>query len=124
LVSYLAVGEGWHNYHHTFPWDYKAAEIGIYKHNWSAMFLDFFAYIGWAYDLKTVPENVVRDRVNRTGDGSHITYGHGKKTDSKNSEKNDAKSEKVVHVWGWGDKDMTEEHYKLAETIRPGIRAG
>ncbi|CAG7833729.1 unnamed protein product, partial [Allacma fusca] len=27
LVSILAAGEGWHNYHHAFPRDYKAAEL-------------------------------------------------------------------------------------------------
>ncbi|KAJ8978384.1 hypothetical protein NQ317_008025 [Molorchus minor] len=28
-VSLFAMGEGYHNYHHTFPWDYRAAEIGM-----------------------------------------------------------------------------------------------
>lgn len=26
FVSTVALGEGWHNYHHMFPFDYKAAE--------------------------------------------------------------------------------------------------
>ena len=26
LVSLLALGEGWHDYHHLFPWDYAAAD--------------------------------------------------------------------------------------------------
>lgn len=33
--------------------------------------IDFFAWIGWAYDLKTVPERIIRSRARRTGDGSH-----------------------------------------------------
>jgi len=33
--------------------------------------IDFFHWIGQAYDLKTVPESIVRNRVNRTGDGTH-----------------------------------------------------
>lgn len=27
LVSIGAHGEGWHNYHHTFPFDYKTSEV-------------------------------------------------------------------------------------------------
>lgn len=81
-VSFFALGEGWHNYHHVFPWDYKTSEFG-YRINFTTMFIDFFARIGWAYDLKTVSEDVIRKRVDKTGDGSH-------------------------ELWGWGDKDQTQ----------------
>lgn len=83
-VAILALGEGWHNYHHVFPWDYKTAELGNYSFNFTTAFIDFFAKIGWAYDLKTVSENMIKKRVERTGDGSH-------------------------ELWGWGDKDQTQE---------------
>jgi stearoyl-CoA desaturase (delta-9 desaturase) len=53
LVSLVAVGEGWHNYHHVFPWDYKASELPSYGLNVSTAVIDFFAAIGWATDLKT-----------------------------------------------------------------------
>lgn len=39
--------------------------------NYSTAVIDFFAKIGWAYDLKITPEDVIRKRVLRTGDGSH-----------------------------------------------------
>lgn len=42
----LTLGEGWHNYHHVFPWDYKTAELGNYRYNISTAFIDFFAKIG------------------------------------------------------------------------------
>ncbi|CAE7161387.1 D11DS [Symbiodinium pilosum] len=29
LVSLLALGEGWHDYHHIFPWDYAAADAQL-----------------------------------------------------------------------------------------------
>ncbi len=61
----LATGEGWHNYHHTYPWDYKAAELGNYRANFATAFIDFFALIGWAYDLKTVPASTIQRRVER-----------------------------------------------------------
>ncbi|XP_015431780.1 PREDICTED: acyl-CoA Delta(11) desaturase-like isoform X2 [Dufourea novaeangliae] len=84
MVSMLAAGEGWHNYHHVFPWDYKAAELGDYKYNITTGFIDLCAMLGLAYDLKVVPKHSVQKRVQRTGDGSH-------------------------DVWGWGDKDQTQE---------------
>lgn len=51
-VALAAFGEGWHNYHHVFPWDYKTSEFGDYKYNISTAFIDFFAKIGWARDRK------------------------------------------------------------------------
>ncbi|CAG2108829.1 unnamed protein product [Medioppia subpectinata] len=68
-VQYLAHGEGYHNYHHTFPWDYSASELG-WKDNFNSatLFIDFFSLIGWAYDRKKVPQNVVNQRQERTGE--------------------------------------------------------
>ncbi|XP_076239710.1 acyl-CoA Delta-9 desaturase [Calliopsis andreniformis] len=83
-VAMTALGEGWHNYHHVFPWDYKTAELGNYKFNFTTAFIDLCAKLGLAYDLKMVPTDIVKKRVERTGDGSH-------------------------ELWGWGDKDQTQE---------------
>lgn len=46
ITAIITVGEGWHNYHHVFPWDYKASELGDYTFNWTNAFIDFFAKIG------------------------------------------------------------------------------
>ncbi|CAL8145728.1 unnamed protein product [Orchesella dallaii] len=46
LVSVLTGGEGWHNYHHAFPWDYKTAELPTYGYNWSTGFIDFLRGLG------------------------------------------------------------------------------
>ena len=96
----MAVGEGWHNYHHTFPWDYKTDELGHYRYNITTAFLDFMAWIGWAYDLKSVPKALVMARVERTGDGSHGAEGH-------------------AHggPWGWGDKDIPIEDAQVTEIL-------
>ncbi|KAG6802466.1 acyl-CoA Delta(11) desaturase isoform X1 [Apis mellifera caucasica] len=93
IVSMLVCGEGWHNYHHVFPWDYKAAELGGYKTNLTTAFIDFCALLGQAYDLKTVSEEMIAKRIARTGSGSSY---------NKN---------KIIHhyedmKWGWGDEDM------------------
>ncbi|XP_034836866.1 acyl-CoA Delta(11) desaturase-like [Maniola hyperantus] len=71
-VSLLTFGEGFHNYHHTFPWDYRTAELGNNWLNFTTKFIDFFAWIGWAYDLKAVPEDFAHSRANKAGDGSDL----------------------------------------------------
>lgn len=75
-VAFLAMGEGWHNYHHAFPWDYKAAELGDYSLNLTTFWIDQFAKIGWAYDLKEPSRDLVRKVVEASGDGSHPEFGH------------------------------------------------
>lgn len=70
VVSLATFGEGFHNYHHVFPWDYRSAELGSTIFNYTKLFIDLSAKIGWAYDLKTVPDHVVASRCLRTGDGS------------------------------------------------------
>lgn len=53
LVSIFAVGEGWHNWHHKYPFDYAASEFGVSKQfNPTKLFIDFFILIGWASDPK------------------------------------------------------------------------
>lgn len=59
IVSFFAMGEGWHNYHHVFPNDYKTAELGDYSLNTTTMLLDFFKYCGWAYNMKEPSKNLI-----------------------------------------------------------------
>ncbi|KOB63425.1 Delta 11 desaturase [Operophtera brumata] len=68
-VSIANLGEGFHNYHHTFPFDYRAAELGNIF-NPTTKFIDLFAWLGWAYDLKTASHDLVTNRAKRTGDGT------------------------------------------------------
>lgn len=107
FVAWVAMGEGWHNYHHIFPWDYKAAELGDYRLNPSTAFLDFMAWIGQAYDLKTVSREMVKKRVQRTGDGSWKNH-----YDDQSNDVDDHHHDHKNSVWGWGDKDMNEEDKK------------
>jgi len=110
-VAWIAFGEGWHNYHHVFPWDYKAAELGNYKGNLTTGFIDFFAKIGWAYDLKTVDASMVKKRAQRTGDGTHPKYAVKKEEEEVKSETDHHHHYNPygVDVWGWGDSDMTPD---------------
>ena len=53
ITSILACGEGWHNWHHTYPYDYAAAEDGIFfKWNHTKLLIDTLALIGQTYDRK------------------------------------------------------------------------
>lgn len=74
FVAFFAVGEGWHNYHHAFPWDYRASELGT-PLNMTGFLIDLLAKIGQVYDRKEASRTVVRSRVQRTGDRSHKVYG-------------------------------------------------
>ncbi|KAL1491043.1 hypothetical protein ABEB36_011699 [Hypothenemus hampei] len=70
FVSFIAMGEGWHNYHHTFPCDYRTSELGT-NLNWTASFIDVFAKIGWAYELKTTVPDLVKSIAKNKGDGTY-----------------------------------------------------
>ncbi|KAL0831993.1 hypothetical protein ABMA28_001493 [Loxostege sticticalis] len=74
FVSLLSQGEGWHNYHHAFPWDYKAAELSTHL-NASALYIEFFEKIGLATDLKKASPEMIRNRIKRAGDGTHFEFG-------------------------------------------------
>lgn len=51
------------------------------------------AKIGWAYDLKTVSDEIVQSRKERTGDGT------------------------VTNIWGWADPDQPKEEREMAKII-------
>lgn len=74
FVAFLAVGEGWHNYHHAFPWDYRASELGS-PLNMTGFIIDLLAKVGQVYDRKEASRAVVKGRALRTGDGSHKVHG-------------------------------------------------
>lgn len=58
FVSFVAMGEGWHNYHHAFPWDYRASEYGT-PLNLTGVLIDFLAKHGHIWDRKTATSNMV-----------------------------------------------------------------
>lgn len=55
------------------------------------------AKIGWAYDLKTVTPMMVKNRIERTGDGT------------------------VTNIWGWADPDQTEDERKNIKIIAKSL---
>ncbi|XP_046884719.1 stearoyl-CoA desaturase b [Hypomesus transpacificus] len=70
FVAFSAIGEGFHNYHHTFPFDYGTSEFG-FKLNLTTAFIDLMCCLGLARDCKKVSKDMAKARAERTGDGSH-----------------------------------------------------
>ena len=69
FVSVAAMGEGWHNYHHTFPYDYSTSEWGP-KINMTTIFIDLMAALGLVYDRKQVSQEAIERVRCRLGDRS------------------------------------------------------
>jgi len=53
FTALVAVGEGWHSYHHKYPWDYATSELGLHRQwNPSKLFIDFGCLLGQVKHLK------------------------------------------------------------------------
>jgi stearoyl-CoA desaturase (delta-9 desaturase) len=53
FVAFVALGEGWHNWHHKFPYDYATSELGAgAQYNPTKVFIDACIWLGLASDPK------------------------------------------------------------------------
>jgi stearoyl-CoA desaturase (delta-9 desaturase) len=53
FVSVCALGEGWHNWHHKYPYDYAASEFGVHRQfNPTKLFIDICCALGLASNCK------------------------------------------------------------------------
>jgi len=66
LVSFGAIGEGFHNYHHAFPHDYSASEYGPYL-NMTTCIIDMCAALGLVTSRRKMTSKMVEARRERTG---------------------------------------------------------
>ncbi|CAH0724911.1 unnamed protein product, partial [Brenthis ino] len=71
FVATCTFGEGWHNYHHAFPFDYKAAEH-FDTLNLTSKAIRLFEKIGWAYDLREATPEMINSMAERLGDGTPV----------------------------------------------------
>jgi stearoyl-CoA desaturase (Delta-9 desaturase) len=63
LSALLTMGEGYHNFHHQFPIDYRNA-IKFYQFDPTKWLIKLLSWVGLASDLKTVSqEKIIRYRV-------------------------------------------------------------
>ncbi|XP_046741056.1 acyl-CoA Delta-9 desaturase-like [Diprion similis] len=72
LEALLTAGKASHNHHHTAPWDYKASEWPFLRLNITTLFVDLFAKIGWAYDLREPSPTLVQNVIQKIGRNSNI----------------------------------------------------
>ena len=59
ITALVTVGEGYHNFHHQFPMDYRNA-IRWYQYDPTKWFISVCAMFGLASHLKVFPENEVK----------------------------------------------------------------
>ncbi|XP_046917551.2 delta(9)-fatty-acid desaturase fat-7 [Dermatophagoides farinae] len=68
FVNYISFGEGLHNYHHVFPFDYRINDRPQWElFNPPGTFIHTCALLGLAYDLKIASPAVVKGVVSRRG---------------------------------------------------------
>ena len=58
IVSWFTFGEGYHNYHHKFQWDYRNG-VKWFAYDPSKWIINGLSYFGITYDLKKVKEHVI-----------------------------------------------------------------
>lgn len=68
FVSLFTLGEGMHNFHHTFPWDYRAS---AYSDSITTKLIEFCIKMGWVSDAKCVSQELIKRQMMKKGDSSH-----------------------------------------------------
>lgn len=58
VTALVTMGEGYHNFHHQFPQDYRNA-IKYNQYDPTKWLIQLFSFIGLSYDLKQFPTNEV-----------------------------------------------------------------
>jgi stearoyl-CoA desaturase (delta-9 desaturase) len=64
-VAITGMGEGFHNYHHTFPWDYTIAENGLSYWNPAKWFIDAMFRLGLCSNLKRPSRELVEKTMSK-----------------------------------------------------------
>ena len=59
ITAFVTIGEGYHNFHHQFPMDYRNA-IKWYQYDPTKWFIWVCAQLGLASHLKQFPDNEVQ----------------------------------------------------------------
>lgn len=63
LMAVFSYGEGYHNYHHYFPTDYRNG-IEWYHFDPTKWLIKSLSLIGWTFELKKVPQKLIDDAKN------------------------------------------------------------
>lgn len=69
VVSFCSGGEGWHNWHHKYPYDYAASEFGgLAQYNAGKYFIDAMCMLGLASGRKRATAAWAHGRARRDKD--------------------------------------------------------
>jgi stearoyl-CoA desaturase (delta-9 desaturase) len=63
VMAVFSYGEGYHNYHHYFPTDYRNG-IRWFHYDPTKWLIKTFSYFGWTNDLKKVPQKLIKQAKN------------------------------------------------------------
>jgi stearoyl-CoA desaturase (delta-9 desaturase) len=58
FTGFITMGEGYHNFHHQFPQDYRSA-IKTYQWDPTKWLISILSFLGLAYELKRVQDNEI-----------------------------------------------------------------
>jgi len=59
ITALVTVGEGYHNFHHEFPSDYRNG-VKWYQYDPTKVFIRVLSYFGLTYNLKKFPDNEIQ----------------------------------------------------------------
>ena len=69
FATYLTLGEGYHNFHHAFPYDYSASELKWTENfNPGTFLIDMIEFFGWVHNKRVANPELIQKRRLRTGD--------------------------------------------------------
>ena len=71
IVSWFAIGEGWHNWQHKYPYYYACSELGISsQYNPSKLVIDMLAKMGLVWGRKRAHAAWARGKARRDRDAA------------------------------------------------------
>ena len=62
VTAILSLGEGYHNFHHEFPQDYRNA-IRFYQYDLTKWLIKFLSLLGLTHHLKKFPKNEINKGI-------------------------------------------------------------
>jgi hypothetical protein len=62
ITAILSLGEGYHNFHHEFPQDYRNA-IKFYQYDPTKWLIKTLSYVGLTHHLKKFPDNEIKKGI-------------------------------------------------------------
>ena len=79
VINWISMGEGSHNYHHTFPFDYCNSEHIWWKvFNPASLFIEVSMFLGLASEPKKPTANLIRQVIEIKGKPEYFVHVHGR----------------------------------------------